>query len=104
MEKTIIHKAGTCIVLLGVGTSCNRKVSPSGNSIPTDYCYVLRQDYRKDGLYVILDTKGSSTNGYSTPNIELRLATEAEIAEYARVGGPCPALPVPEIINNYQIY
>jgi len=101
--KKEIFPADAYIVLLTVGNG-DGKIHPSGNSIPTDYVYQLRQPFREDGVYIKLDTRGSKANGYSTSNLTLRAATEAEIAEYMKANGPCPALPTPKIIDNYQIY
>ena len=104
-KESNIYPVGAYVVLLTVGK--NKGKMPLNQSfIPTDYVYKLRQAHNGEGIYLDKDTKGSRSNGYSTSNLELRAATQDEIAEYEKNDAPCPAIEivVSQIINEYPIY
>lgn len=81
---------------------------PSGDSsIPTNYCYQLRDDSNSTNFRVVIDVKGGVRNGFTGSRNTHRLATEAEIQEYKRRGKPYDVRelsPEQQIINNYLIY
>jgi len=106
-SSDIEYPIGAYVVFLTVGVKKSKIPADAYNSIPTDYIYRLRGiNNQSHGFYPEKDVRGSKSNGYSTHDIELRPATEAEIAEYQKNDAPCPAinLSTPQIINSYEIY
>ena len=84
-------KKGECIVLLA---GCNGK-DTWYDSIPINYCYVLREDSSVSTFQIEKDINGSTTNGwfttgynYDLDKLDLRLATPEEYYEYCRLGKP----------------
>ena len=107
MVDTGNYPVGAYVVFLTVGLKKSKIPADAYDSIPTDYVYRLRKvNNQSTGFYPEKDVRGSKSNGYSTHDIELRPATEAEIAEYQKNDAPCPAinLSTPQIINSYEIY
>ena len=110
MVDTGNYPVGTYVVLLSVGTG-KKKYTSAESSIPTDHVYKLRKVYTKGESFLIeKDAKGHTSNGYSGNDLEVRAATEYEIAAYNTADFPCPAVgsaqaqSTPQIINNYEIY
>ena len=82
-------KKGEYVVLLSScdGQNCWK------NSMPENYCYKLKEDSYIDYFIIELDTKGSSTNGWTCnkefdSKLNLRYATTKEIAKYDKLGNP----------------
>ena len=87
-------KKGEYVVLLA---GCNGGNTWKSN-IPINHIYCLREDSHSEYFKVDKDINGSTTNGWSSENygsgsggskLELRLATEQEIAMFKDNDGPC---------------
>ena len=92
-------KKGDYVVYL----SLNGKKRSSDSQIPTYYVYRLKEDFIDRRFLIEKDLEGSTRNGYTYNDIELRPAFPAEIEAYKLANGPVSIKNI-KIEEYYEIY